>query len=287
MTIPVIILNYNTHNDCAKCISFLQRQKGVDLEIIIVDNNSSIDDLTALRVICSDTKCTLLESKENRGYNAGNNIGLRYAAQKGYTYALIANPDMEFPQENYIATLVNTIEQEANAVVVASDIVTPEGVHQNPIQRDDNWLSSWAWIYHFFGYRSTDTYDFIDDYTRSHVCYKVSGCCLLLRIDFLKKIDFFDEGVFLYCEEAILSKQVEHTGHTMYYTPEVYALHRHIKTKKGNPLFRLQHWKNSRYYFIDRYSSYNEWGKLGAKFSFITYITLLKLYNYWKGFKKQ
>lgn len=26
------------------------------------------------------------------------NIGLRYAANKGYEYALIANPDMEFPQ---------------------------------------------------------------------------------------------------------------------------------------------------------------------------------------------
>lgn len=38
MRVPVILLNYNSASDCRKCVSFLKRQQGVELEIIIVDN---------------------------------------------------------------------------------------------------------------------------------------------------------------------------------------------------------------------------------------------------------
>ena len=112
MTIPIIILNYNSSTDCSKCISFLKQQKEVEVEIVVVDNCSREDDVKTLRKLCSKQQCTLIENHENRGYNAGNNIGLRYAAQKGYKYALIANPDMEFPQKDYLAKMVAKMEEE-------------------------------------------------------------------------------------------------------------------------------------------------------------------------------
>ena len=65
MTIPIILLNYNSSSDCRKCISFLKRQKGVDIEIVVVDNCSSKDDLTELQTLCKEELCTLIENKEN------------------------------------------------------------------------------------------------------------------------------------------------------------------------------------------------------------------------------
>lgn len=82
MRIPVILLNHNSAIDCRKCVSFLQRQKGVDIEIVVVDNCSSKNDLNELQTLCKEELCTLIENKENHGYNAGNNIGLRYAVKK-------------------------------------------------------------------------------------------------------------------------------------------------------------------------------------------------------------
>lgn len=82
-----------------------------------MDNCSKEEDVIALRDLAQEQGCTLIENKENRGYNAGNNIGLRYASERGYKYALIANSDMEFPQPDYIARMVAKMEEDSDIAV--------------------------------------------------------------------------------------------------------------------------------------------------------------------------
>lgn len=280
MKIPVIILNYNSFEDCKKCVSFLKRQEGVELEIILVDNCSP--DREQVRTLCQEQGCTFIANPENRGYNAGNNIGLRYAAEKGYPYALIANPDMEFPQVNYVQQLVKAIEQDQEIVVVGSDIVGADGIHQSPMFRDGNWHTCFRWLTSFFRKTTREAYDFIDRYQESHYCAKVSGCCLLVRMDFMQCIGFFDEYPFLYCEEAILSRQVEWAGKRMYYTTEAQAIHRHIASTKGDPVLRFRQWKRSRLYFIHRYSG-DHW--LGKKITALSVVVYVGLFTFAKKIK--
>ena len=80
-TISVIVLNYNSSADCCKCVADLQRQEGVELEIIIVDNCSRKEDASAVEQLAAEQGCTFIAAAENRGYNAGNNIGLRYTIE--------------------------------------------------------------------------------------------------------------------------------------------------------------------------------------------------------------
>lgn len=280
MRIPVILLNYNSSADCRKCVSFLKRQEGVETEIIIVDNCSGQEDVKLLRNLCSEESCTLIENKENRGYNAGNNIGLRYAAEKGYEYALIVNPDMEFTQKDYISRLVSKMKEDDNLAVVASDIVGIDGVHQNPMFRDGDWHGCFGWLTGLFKkQKNAEAYDFIDSFKESHYCSKVSGCCFLIRMSFLKEIGFFDENVFLYCEEAILSRQAELAGKKMFYMADAQAVHAHVKSDKGDPVKRFRHWKHSRIYFIKHYSGDTWWGKMIACFSMRMYVFVFTLYH--------
>ena len=271
MTIPVILLNYNSTDDCRKCISFLQKQTGVDLEIIVVDNCSVDENRIAVEQLCQEEGCTFIANTRNAGYNAGNNVGLRYAAEKGYEYALIANPDMEFPQTDYVAKLSKLLYFDDKLAVVASDIITPKGIHQNPMKPDGNWQSCSGWLTGLFKKQPKDTYSFIDNWQESHECKKVSGCCFMVRLSLLKKIGFFDENVFLYCEEAILSKQVERTGMKMYYTAEAQAMHNHQASTKGDPIARFRAWRDSRVYYIKRYAKYPWYGESFA-------ITCLQIY---------
>lgn len=271
MTIPVILLNYNSTDDCRKCILFLQKQTGVDLEIIVVDNCSVDVNRIAVEQLCQKEGCTFIANARNAGYNAGNNVGLRYAAEKGYEYALIANPDMEFPQDDYVAKLSKLLHFDDKLAVVASDIITPKGIHQNPMKPDGNWQSSFGWLTGLFKEQPKDTYSFIDNWQKSHVCKKVSGCCFMVRLSFLKKIGYFDENVFLYCEEAILSKQVEHEGMKMFYTAETQAMHNHLASEKGNPEARFRAWRDSRVYYIKGYAKYPWYGESFA-------ITCLQIY---------
>lgn len=319
--VPVILLNYNSSSDCKKCISFLQKQEGVDLEIIIVDNASTLEDVKSLKelatlsIISSSVKIgdssfqvsplreglrgTLILSDKNRGYNAGNNIGLRYAADKGYKYAFIANPDMEFPDPLYIKKLLSAFNfpshygegsgvrledlegaSDSDVVVASSDIVTPSGIHQNPMLPDGLWQSSFGWVKGFFKKsKNQDKYDFIGDYQNSHYCHKVSGCALMVDLDFIKSLGYFDEFPFLYCEEAILAKQIEKEGKKMKYVAETVAIHRHIKSEKGDPGPRFRQWNRSRQYFIYKYAGYPWYGKLLASLSFNLYTSLLILYS--------
>ena len=285
MKIATIILNYNSSADCRKCIGFLKQQQGVEQEIVVVDNCSREEERKAVETLCREQGCTFIANSENKGYNAGNNVGLRYAAENGYEYALIANPDMEFPQKDYLATLLAKIQENEDIVVCGSDIVGADGIHQSPMFKDGNWRTSFGWVKDIFGNKNknNETYNFIDNYKESHYCHKVSGCCFMIKIPFLKEINFFDEKVFLYCEEAILSRQVELAGKRMYYLATSQAVHRHIKNEKGDPVKRFKVWGKSRCYFIDRYSNDNWFGKQIAKLSMKLYVLTFIIYNKLRG----
>ena len=81
MKVAVIVLNYNSSADCCKCVADLKQQEDVELEIIIVDNCSRKEDASAVEQLAAEQGCTFIAAAENRGYNAGNNIGLRYTIE--------------------------------------------------------------------------------------------------------------------------------------------------------------------------------------------------------------
>ena len=246
MKVAIIILNYNSLNDCRKCISFLKQQEGIEFELILVDNCSA--EVNKVETFCKEEGCTFLSSKKNRGYNAGNNIGLRYAAQKGYEYALITNPDMEFPQINYVSSLITIMEKNREIVVVGSDIIGPNNMHQNPLDFVSFW-SEFLWPIDMIRNKLLKKpIASILDSTKSGYCPMLSGCCFGIRMDFLIRQNFFDENVFLYCEEPILAYQVKNSGLKLYYLADSLAIHRHIKSTKGNPYKRIMILCDSRNY---------------------------------------
>lgn len=274
MKIAVIILNYNSSDDCRKCVSFLQRQEEVELEFVLVDNCSS--DRDKLETFCREQEYTFIANSKNSGYNAGNNIGLRYAIEKGYEYALIANPDMEFPQVDYVKKLVEAMKINPKIVLAGTDIVTPSRRHQNPMREITFWEELF-WPITIARFRNSGKW-FLEDYTRSGYCEKLSGCCFLIRLSFVKQIGYFDENTFLYSEEPILAKQVLNSGNRMYYLSNIQAIHRHIKSEKGNPYRRMNLLRISRWYYLEKYSGYPKWMLCLLRISKYIESILYKLY---------
>lgn len=277
--IGVVILNYNSMSDTLKCIEYLTKQTGVDLDIIVIDNASaSRHDVDALETACDVKNIRFRAEQHNRGYNAGNNVGIRMALEDGCDAVMIANPDMEFHDTGYIATLYHELMSRQDCAAISGAIVSPEGRFQTPMKRDDSWVTSLSWIRDIMGLRKKsqgNCDDFIDNPENSHQCHKLSGCCLMLRSDYLMANGLFDENLFLYCEESVLSRQIESAGRTMYYTPEVQAVHRHVSDEKGDPRPRFRHWRDSRLYFIRHYSNWPWYGRMVAALSFRVYAFLM------------
>lgn len=254
MIIPVILLNYNSSADCRKCVAFLKRQECVALEIVIVDNCSQEDEYTAVKTLCERESCTFIPAKENRGYNAGNNIGLRYAAKKGYKYALIANPDMEFPQHDYIATLLSVMEEKQDVAVCGSNIIDTYGNRQSP-KRHTSYSEELLWPIHGIWRRFLRKQLILDG--KNQYCDILMGSCIFVRMSFIEEIGYFDESVFLYCEEVILGKQVKKLGMKMYYCHDISALHAHHESTKGSFVKRHDVYWRSRWYYLTHYAGYN------------------------------
>lgn len=273
MKVAVILLNYNSSTDCRKCVSYLKRQKGVELEIIIVDNCSRDDDRNNAEKLCQEQGCTFIPATENRGYNAGNNIGLRYSTEKGYKYVLIANPDMEFPQEDYVIRMVDVMEETPEVAACGSNILNVSGERQNP------WIFSSIWeefpiivhIVKLLGKERTPLPP------KNCYCDILHGCCLMINLPIISQCGYFDENIFLYCEEAILGKQIKKHGNRMYYLHDVTAVHRHIESTKGNVMKRYKLFWQSRRYYLKYYSGY-------SKLSIVIIDIFQKVYFYGKMF---
>lgn len=94
--LSVLIVNWNTNAKLQKCLETLFLHPPVhDLEVIVVDNNSS--DGSAEMVAQHFPRVKLIQPGANTGYAAGNNIA--FSAAKG-DFLLTLNPDVEFTDDS-------------------------------------------------------------------------------------------------------------------------------------------------------------------------------------------
>lgn len=78
--ISVIILVWKDTEHVSACINALQKQTYRDFEIIIVDNGSNqFDALSQIQKKHSNLSILIERSKNNSGYAAGNNLGVKRA----------------------------------------------------------------------------------------------------------------------------------------------------------------------------------------------------------------
>ncbi len=276
--IGVVILNYNSSADCQRSIKGLKKQSGVDLDIVIVDNYSTKEERKNIEELSSRERITFIANNRNNGYNGGNNIGIRDIIKKGYKYVVVSNPDMEYPNREYLHKLLQIMERQDDIAVCAGSITTPSGEYQNPPKHNsDGGIDNFGWIRNILrGELATQTPNWIEDPLKSRVCRKLNGCCLLLRASSLKRIGLFDERTFLYGEESILAKQIENAGLKMYYCAETTAIHNHLKSNEGDNTLRLRYWQKSQLIYLKFYSGYSPLHKAYSYLSIMIYFFLLK-----------
>lgn len=253
MNIAIIILNYNSSADCRKCIGFLKRQEDVEMEIVVVDNCSPLQsEQTSIKQLCEEQGCTFIQAEENRGYNAGNNIGLRYAANKGYRFAMIANPDMEFPQKDYVKQMSMIMEKMNDVAVCGSNILNLSGKRENPWTFFSLWeeFPFLVQLCRLFGKHRKPLAP------KNGYCDILHGCCIMVNIPIIIQMGYFDENLFLFCEEVTLGKQVKMHNKKMYYLHDVMAIHRHITSTKGSIKNRYKLFWKSKIYYLKKYSGY-------------------------------
>lgn len=227
--VTVSIVMYNSKNVIEKCIrSVIETTKGIDIEIIIVDNSS--EDGSDALVGSLFPQIQLIENVENVGFGTAHNQSFRLSRGK---YFLILNPDtVVFPDA--IKNMVQFMNNNKTAGITGCKIywdnmknfMFPDLRLHNlrtaiiqfspySLYFPDSGLCRW---YRRKAYRAwrADTPLRVDG---------VTGGLMLVRREAFESVGGFDENFFLFFEEHDLQRRIEKQGWECYYLPHAEIQH--------------------------------------------------------------
>ncbi len=205
--IAIIILNYNTRELLADCLTSLRAQESLDFVTCVVDNCST--DGSAEMVATRFPKVMLIRSPDNGGFAAGNNQGLRaigFPDAPQARYAMLLNPDTVAPP-GALAGMLAYADANPDIGVVGPKLMLMDGTLDMACRRSFptpevsfyrlTGLSKLFPRSRLFG-RYNMTYLDIDQQTEVD---SVVGACMLVREEALRLAGLLDEQFFMYGED--------------------------------------------------------------------------------------
>lgn len=221
--VACIVLNWNGWRDTIECLDALRQCTYPHLTVIVVDNGSTDDSITRIRVAHPDI--LLLQSAENLGFASGNNIGIRHALAHGADYLWLLNNDTK-PAPDALSALIAKALTDRRIGAVAS-ICYYAGA---PLT-----VQIWAggrvnlWI----GYSHSSEVPHEDDWFDT-----LNGASLLVTRTAVEDAGLLDEGFFLYWEDTEFCLRMRKRGWGLAAAPDSRVLHKVNASTGGNNLIR-------------------------------------------------
>lgn len=216
MSFAIVVLNYNDHENTKKYIESVKDYNIID-KIIVVDNNSTIKDEIRILKELESEKVEVLSAQKNGGYAYGNNLGLKYLEKIGsYEFVAISNPDV-YVDEETLEECLKYLKEHNKVAIVAPRMHFVSG----PARRAA-WKKRTPIIDIANSTRLTETILFPifkkGEYSKKEYETEdlkvdcVAGSFFVAKYDSLKKVNYLDEGTFLFYEEDILGEKLRRIG---------------------------------------------------------------------------
>ncbi|MCL4208930.1 glycosyltransferase family 2 protein, partial [Patescibacteria group bacterium] len=235
--VSVIIPTYNGLEHLKKCLTSLYKQEYKQIEVIVVDNNSSDQSVSYIKKNFPQVK--LVESKENLGFAESNNIGFDKSIGE---YILLLNNDT-LVTAKFLTNLVSTINSQEDIGAVQPKIFFMD----NPELLDStgSFLTGTGLLYHVGINRKN-----FDIYNHKKFIYSAKGACLLIKRSVLRAslLDgkVFDTTYFAYFEETDLCHRIWLSGYKVLYEPKSVIFHKMgaTSTMLQNSFIQFHSFKN-------------------------------------------
>lgn len=228
MDVSVIIVSYNAASYLKECLdSILKFTKSPDFEVIVVDNNSSDDSLKVAKSFGG--KITVIANKDNRGFGAGINIGLKRVTGK---YVLVLNPDILF-LDDAISKMMAYMGQHLDVGLAGCQFfdseqkMLPNGGFFPTLTRLFLWTFSLRTPHGYHPKANLYDKEFYPDW--------VTGGFMFVKKEAVDKVGGLDENIFMYGEEVEWQYQIRQAGYKIGYTPITKVIHYERKSSDGSP----------------------------------------------------
>lgn len=265
MKVAIIILNYNSEDDTIKYVETIKEYEILN-KIIVVDNKSTNNSAFEKLLSLKNDKIDVIQSDKNGGYSYGNNYGLKYLEEKEeYDYIIISNPDVTVTQEA-INECINKLEEKENVAIVAPRMFDKEN---KPIRR-----SSWkirtpkldmihsTRLLEILFYKKLRNGEYNnEEYKKSELEVEtISGAFFVIKFEIFKKINYFDDNVFLFYEEDILASKIKQLRYKILSLNNINFIHYESKTinKTHSYYRRIKQLYKSKMYYQKEYNKINK-----------------------------
>lgn len=281
--IGIIILTYNTWDctlECLQSIASLRLEN--QYRIYLVDNASEVEMSKECRdYVSSDERIIFLRVLQNRGYSAGNNIGLDRAKRDGCDAVLIANNDVIFT-DRAIDTMYEFLKGHPKVGMVGPKIILPNGkIQETNLGCKMTVAGKYLYILRktplkFLSNKFVNSFRINLEGKREPIkTFGVSGCCFMLSYNCLNEIGKLDENTFLYEEENILGCRLEASNMEVILLPCVQVVHKHGQSTKSVKAFAYTCLVESETYYCRKYLNAKRWQIVG--------LYLIRVLGYLKG----
>jgi len=195
----VIIINYNSGDLLARCLTQLEQQSLLPTGVIIVDNNSSDD---SLDISSQVLELKIVRLQYNSGFARGNNIALQQIDTADFVALL--NPDA-FPDPNWLEQLSIAAVTHPDYASFASQMVMDDDSRLLDGQGDEYHLSGLVWRKHHA--QSLDK-----GYQVQRPVFSACAGAALYRYQDMLQAGGFDEDYFCYLEDIDLGFRLQLMG---------------------------------------------------------------------------
>ena len=235
--ITAVVVTYNTQKTIEACLRSLLLYLPVNSEIVVVDNASSDETVKLVKEMINEAeehKIILYELSENLGFGGGNNYAMkRHKASFYYLH----NGDAYLQSERTINEALALFEREKGIGIVGLPLVFPDGSVQTGAFAFTSFgkmflqlLQVHKMVRTLMGYRAGrllfkpfSKMPMAKSFVNQHLEEKneagfqyydwVCGAALILRDSVLESTGGFDERIFLYGEDELLSFQSTQKGY--------------------------------------------------------------------------
>ncbi len=259
LDLGIVIVNYNVRDLLRDClVSIYDSQGDFTFEVCVVDNGSH--DGSANMVAAEFPQVRLIRA-ENRGYAAGNNLGLRSfgfgnadreTGGRVPHHALLLNADTLLPP-SALADMLSFMEVHPQAGVAGPRLVRADGSLDKACRR--SFPTPEIAFYRIFGLsRLFPRSPRFGRYNLTHLPPDVTtevdsvvGAFMLIRGRALAHVGLLDERYFMYAEDLDFCYRAKQQGWQVWYNADVTVLHYKGQSSKQRSAFaNMQFYKTMR-----------------------------------------
>ncbi len=239
----IIIVSFNSQKYWPDLLSTLAQESytDFDLEVIIVDNNSSDDSVAYVRE--HYPQFILFEQKTNLGFTGANNLAYEYALAQGAKYIYLLNPDTKV-SPGFLTPLYNFAKIHPFGSLQSKINLWPQTDHLNSSGNAINFLG--------FGYCLD--WNSLDD--KALLIKKIdyaSGAGVFLSMAALaKKGGLFAPNLFMYLEDLDLGWSLSLLGFDNYLVPASQIYHKYEFKRSIKQVYWFEH--NRLWVYLKNYS---------------------------------